>query len=1728
MRKACSTYGLSNTSNKKLQKNPNLLDERSALNGMKKRQIKFLSSVVAVLLSLTLAAPAVFVARPLDTDSGQAQIQQNLEIDALNVIADRGQPEVQEPDTSALTNPSPYAQRNSEEAAILQQFITPQFAGVVGFDDNVFASPDEIVEVSVNFVVPPSRALYHMDRIGLAHNFAVPFGVGFEAQALSAHDAFEQELAAIGISADTIFARNSLLLNAVFMRVPVRQLEAIAALPSVSSVMPNFRFDAPEFEIYEEVTIAPALGRAADVPNFPVDFLRGPRALYNTEYIHNELGLTGAGITVAIIDSGLRHDHAVFAHLLEEGETMFGGWCVISQTPNTWEGTGTPGPTSNHGTLVAGSTIGIAPNVTLRSYRVFWSGNPNSGAWHIIAEAVERAHLSSDVMNLSLGMAAVTDMTRNVFNPLYGPTHAALNLAALDGTVITQAAGNSGGGTAGNTMTAPGVISTSLNVGGQTLANQGTQLGVPDPIDNVHASSSRGPAVHSQHIRPDFLAPYTVFSTNSANPNAFAGVGGTSFSAPIGAAAAALMLEQNPGMDPFELRARIMNSAIRPTQLAVAQISANATGAGRMRIIEALDTSAWAVTYVTAPFAYVDGEEVWLDEQIQMGSINFGFNQAPQSEVVQVVVYDSPSDAGWSYSWAIYSSNIGAQNIVDLTGAELVVVQTGPNTFDVQMVFTMPGLYRFFTGFFYLTYNGEEDITISMPFAGRVTWMEPHLASLAGNRSEMPLLGGNWVITANGFFEENMEFIVTLDGEYYASGVMVGSAMQQTATIVIPRNTTGYDQNFVFYVPYLEQYENYEPVTLLVTGYDPGFAHVTVINATGNTFPSFLALDSTLQAIEIWNTPGGQINILDTFDTHILTIEDPAIWTTFRFTQQASQYILAGAYDMFWWIWPTGTPQIPFFLEFEFEADNHYYIILRATGVGQGNGTFDIFVNPEVEISAMTGNRQSMTALGGHNWTVNMTGFFPEPIEYVLELDGEYFASGVMNNTLLVGNRTFAIPPNYTGEDQVFTFRVPAFEGFEGYEPVTLTVYGQRNYARVTFGIAQPWADGSGFMMLIDSQNRPHVNSLAHYDIMLPTNAFAGVAIMPHTSYSILIPEGTYAIHTGNWWLGGAWTFSVARWNDFEFAAGYHYHFFRTNSTAGIQNVAIVVTPMHNVYFDAVDQYGGTVQAFVNGVEIQSGDMVDRGSNVTFVATANAHYEIERWNMNFLFDLGVQGMEENAAPMQDLRVETMTLNNLRFDVEVLVQFGRMAAVPYELIIEPVEAEVLQGGTLQFEYQLLDQFGDEFAGDYEILWQLVTDYNAQIDEYGLLTVGADVPAGTKLEIVAFVDGMDIYAMAVVTVGLGFVQVVFNALNDHGGDVAAFVGDYEIQSGDMVAIGSDVLFVATPWAWYLLQNWDFTPFAEALNQHEFFVGNLMVNLHLEVEFVRTEPIPYAIEAEYITPMLQGTNQFIEAVVLDQFGDVYSEIVTWTIEEVEGVIFADGELIVGKNVPAGTEILITVNFDNLYYEIVIVVEHNPIAVEIEIVGGDVEVRRAGGHQFEVVMGDQWGEVYVGAVNWTVAGANGASIDAEGFLAVALNVPLGTVLTVRAEYGGIYHEVEVTVIQAMFQMVFGDNSPGGVVTATANGNPIQSGDFVLEGTMVVFSAIANEGFGFIGWDVDMFSDTAVWAIIDFVVSNVVSNLHINAEFVELNPGGGLEIDNPSDVEALPELEAGGGAVRR
>ena len=298
-------------------------------------------------------------------------------------------------------------------------------------------------------------------------------------------------------------------------------------------------------------------------------------ATIGATWVREHLGLDGAGVGVAIIDSGVTSWHddlgsdrvvhfADFVDFLPLASDEYG------------HGTHVAGIISGSGYDSNGARRGVAPAANLVVLKVL-DGDGYGYISNVIAAldyAVEhRAQFNIRVINLSVAAAVHESYNTD-------PLTLAAKRAVQAGVVVVTAAGNLGRnaqrGIQYGGITAPGNAPWVLTVGASS--HNGT---VNRNDDSMAAFSSRGPGFIDYAAKPDLAAPGVgiesladaTSSLFAAHPAArlwgtldtatqpYLSLSGTSMAAPVVTGTVALMMQANPALTPNLVKAILQYTA---------------------------------------------------------------------------------------------------------------------------------------------------------------------------------------------------------------------------------------------------------------------------------------------------------------------------------------------------------------------------------------------------------------------------------------------------------------------------------------------------------------------------------------------------------------------------------------------------------------------------------------------------------------------------------------------------------------------------------------------------------------------------------------------------------------------------------------------------------------------------------------------------------------------------------------------------------------------------------------------------------------------------------------------------------------------------------------------------------------------------------------------------------------------------------------------------------------
>lgn len=301
---------------------------------------------------------------------------------------------------------------------------------------------------------------------------------------------------------------------------------------------------------------------AAVAVDMPVHIaLAESSAFIHADTVHTDFGLTGAGVNVAVLDTGLDLTHPDLAgrvaaqHCFNSQNTCLPDLTAESDNAQDEHG---------HGTHVAGiiagqgvvGAPGIAPGVGLVAVRVL--DKTGSGYTSDILAGIDwvlahQAEIQVQALNLSLGggrYAGSCDQT-DATTQLYA---AAIDAARQAGISVVAASGNQG---YANELLAPACVTGAMAVGNVYHAPLAS-AGWPACTD-TNAQPGQVACSSNSSDELDILAPGTRIVAPALG-GGLSAMSGTSMSTPHVTAVAALLWQARPDLTPDALEALLRDS----------------------------------------------------------------------------------------------------------------------------------------------------------------------------------------------------------------------------------------------------------------------------------------------------------------------------------------------------------------------------------------------------------------------------------------------------------------------------------------------------------------------------------------------------------------------------------------------------------------------------------------------------------------------------------------------------------------------------------------------------------------------------------------------------------------------------------------------------------------------------------------------------------------------------------------------------------------------------------------------------------------------------------------------------------------------------------------------------------------------------------------------------------------------------------------------------------------
>jgi serine protease AprX len=385
---------------------------------------------------------------------------------------------------------------------------------------------------------------------------------------------------------------------------------------------------------------------AVDRPAFGI--LERTGAAIGATIVRRELGLTGRGIGVAVIDSGITawHEDLYLTRSRSPspserivyfkdftGDTNARTWRSEHPSDEYGHGTHVAGIIAGNGFNSDGARTGVAPGANLIGLKVLDA--EGRGYVSDVIAAIDHAIAVKDTYNIRvLNMSVAAGVFESYeTDPLAQATRRAVDA----GIVVVAGAGNHGTNEDGTPrsggITSPANAPWVVTVGAAShegTANRGD--------DTVGAFSSRGPTRFDHAAKPDLLAfgvgiesladphstlystysDYLLAGTRTTGHKPYLSLSGTSMAAPVVAGTVALMLEANPDLTPNAVKAILQYTAEeRDGESFLAQGAGllNARGALRMAQFFAAPTQG-----IPQPADRIEGDLIQWSQEIVWGN----------------------------------------------------------------------------------------------------------------------------------------------------------------------------------------------------------------------------------------------------------------------------------------------------------------------------------------------------------------------------------------------------------------------------------------------------------------------------------------------------------------------------------------------------------------------------------------------------------------------------------------------------------------------------------------------------------------------------------------------------------------------------------------------------------------------------------------------------------------------------------------------------------------------------------------------------------------------------------------------------------------------------------------------------------------------------------------------------------------------------------------------------
>jgi hypothetical protein len=506
------------------------------------------------------------------------------------------------------------------------------------------------------------------------------------------------------------------------------------------------------------------------------------------------MGVTGSGIVVANMDTGVQWDHPAL-------KEKYRGWDPVRQTVDhqlSWYDAAyeieVPYDDKGHGTHTMGTMvgsegeniIGVAPEAKWIAVQAFkpegaYDADLIAGAQWLMAptdkKGVPHPEMAADVVNNSWGGT-------NSNSPWFTPMIEAWNAG---GVFATFSNGNRGpgGGTVGNPADIAGAFA----------------VGAVDADGVVTSFSSRGPSVTGL-TKPEVSAPGN-YTRSSIPGNNYGEKSGTSMAAPHVAGAAALLLSADYSLTVDELKTTLMATATPRTDGTYSVVPNNGYGNGIINV-EAAVTSIVEGIGSVAGTVTTQGEDD-VEANFTHALPNYDVYKGYELDIEPATITDNVAVVQVEFAYAAADGSMKTLDVTRVAGTPSAGVYDVPNIPSEDVV--VPGVKYTWTVTDYGGNAASYDYTVPVIEDVTAPVLTHYAADKAYDKVPMPL---TWTVSDNVGVQTVTLTYLDASGKEVTKTVKrtSGSALMGTYDFLLPGQAVGAVGTSVVYTITVQDAEN--------------------------------------------------------------------------------------------------------------------------------------------------------------------------------------------------------------------------------------------------------------------------------------------------------------------------------------------------------------------------------------------------------------------------------------------------------------------------------------------------------------------------------------------------------------------------------------------------------------------------------------------------------------------------------------------------------------------------------------------------------------------------------------------------------------------------------------------------------------------------------------------------------------------------------------------------------